>query len=264
MRGRAGTIVVFAIAPFAVGCASGPFGLEVRHPGRVDPVKDEQVAEKAQELPWEGKYEDIEVTTEVPSGITLAGGKVEADPERFVYVGSARSFMEDTRQVAFAKSMFWYESMHPSHSSARDTACKIQWPLRTLTLGIWGLVSPTSWFCYVLYTKKLSTNLAIHTGEMRRVARVLGADLVILESVEAETQSYTTGYGWNTGTGHESVPGASATGYFFIDKRRAQPPSGKSEAGEVETDGAGDPLGLHATSPASTQARPRRGPVVIE
>ena len=207
-----------------MGCASGPFGLEVRHAGRVDPVKDEAVADKAQDLPWDDAYADSEVTTEIPAGVTIERGKVEVDPERYLYLGSARSFMEDTRQVAFAKSMFWYESMHPTHSRARDIACKVQTPLRTLTLGIWGLVSPTSWFCYVLYTKRLSTNLAIHQGELRRAARAMGGNFVLLQSLDAETQSYVTGYGLNAGTGHESVPGASATGYIFVDKRRAAAP----------------------------------------
>jgi len=212
------------VALLACGCASGPFALEVRHAGKVDPAKDESVAEKAQDLPWDGDYGDIEVTTEAPPGITLGNGaSPEVDPERFVYLGSARSFMEDTRQAAFAKSVFWYETMHPSHASARDTFCKVQTPLRTLTLGIWALLSPTSWFCYVLYTKKLSTNLAIHRGEMQRTARAMGGNLVILKSVDAETQSYVTGYGLRTGTGQESVPGASATGYVFLDKRPRAP-----------------------------------------
>lgn len=160
------------------------------------------------------------MTSDAPAGVSLANGKVEADPERYVHLGTARSFMDDTRQAAFAKSVFWYESMHPSHSSARDVACKVQTPLRTLTLGIWALVSPTSWFCYVLYTKKQSTNVAIHSGELRRVARAMGGNLVIM-NVSAETQSYVTGYGWNAGTGSESVPGATATGVVLLDKTRA-------------------------------------------
>lgn len=213
-------MAIAVIAATTCGCASGPFGLEVRHAGKLDPEKDEKVAEAAQDLPWDGDYHEVEVTTEVPQGVTFADGKVTADPERFVVLGSVRSYMDDTRQIAFAKSVWWYESMHPVHSRTRDTLCKVQTPLRTLTLGIWALVSPTSWFCYVLYSKKLTTNAAIHRGELKRAAHAMGGNLVLLTGLEAETQSYATGYGLNAGTGHESVPGASATGWVRVDKTK--------------------------------------------
>jgi hypothetical protein len=206
--------------PLVCGCASGPFALEVRHAGKLDPEKDEKVAEAAQDLPWDGDYGEVEVTTEIPQGVTFADGKVTADPEQYVVLGSVRSFMDDTRQVAFAKSVWWYESMHPTHSSTRDVLCKVQTPLRTLTLGIWALVSPTSWFCYVLYPKKLTTNAAIHRGELKRAAHAMGGNVVLLMGLDAQTQTYVTGYGLNAGTGQESVPGASAIGWVLVDKKK--------------------------------------------
>lgn len=204
------------------GCASGPFALEVRHAGKLDPEKDERVADEAQSLPWDGDYEDIVVTNELPPGVTLEKGVLSAASDRFVVLGDVRSHMDDTRQVAFAKSVFWYESMHESHGAGRDVFCKVQTPLRTLTLGIFALVSPTSWPCYVLYTKKLSTNAAIHRGELRRAARAMGGNLVLLTELAAEQQSYVTGYGLRTGTASESVPGASAHAWILVDKSRGK------------------------------------------
>lgn len=211
-----------AIALAAQGCASGPFALEVRHAGKLDPEKDERVAEAAQDLPWDAPYDDIVVTNELPEGLALEKGALTAQSDKFTILGDVRSFMDDTRQVAFAKSVFWYESMHETHGSGRDVFCKVQTPLRTLTLGIFALVSPTSWPCYVLYTKKLSTNAAIHRGEMRRAARAMGGNLVILTGLDSVSQSYVTGYGANAGTGFESVPGGSAHGWVVIDKSRAK------------------------------------------
>lgn len=204
------------------GCASGPFALEVRHAGKLDPEKDERVADEAQSLPWNGDYEDIVVTTELPPGLTLDKGALTARTDSFVVLGDVRSHMDDTRQIAFAKSVFWYESMHESHGAGRDVFCKVQTPLRTLTLGIFALLSPTSWPCYVLYTKKLSTNATIHRGELRRAARAMGGNLVILTELSAEQQSYVTGYGVRTGTGSESVPGASAHAWVLVDRSRGK------------------------------------------
>jgi len=204
------------------GCASGPFGVEVRHVGRVDPARDERVAEAAQDLPWDGSYDDVEVTSEVPAGIVL-GDKIKVDDtNRWAFLGMARSFMDDTRQVAFAKSVFLFESMHPSEGGGRDVYCKIQTPLRTLTLGIWSLLSPFNWPCFVLYTKRLSKNTALHAQELRRVARAMGGNVVVVQ-IETKTQSYTTGYGFRTGVGYEDVPGASATAWVFLDRSKVTP-----------------------------------------
>jgi len=218
LSGLAGVVAIAALG----GCASGPFALEVRHAGKLDPEKDERVAEEAQALPWDGDYEDIVVTNELPPGVTLEKGALAARSDLFTILGDVRSHMDDTRQAAFAKSVFWYESMHESHGSGRDVFCKVQTPLRTLTLGIFALVSPTSWPCYVLYTKKLSTNAAIHRGELRRAARAMGGNLVILTGINAEQQSYVTGYGYHSGTGSESVPGASAHAWILVDKSRGK------------------------------------------
>lgn len=135
MFGRRLFLAAMLVVMGAPGCASGPFALEVRHAGKLDPEKDERVADEAQSLPWDGNYDDIVVTNELPPVVTLEKGALMARSDLFVILGDVRSHMDDTRQVAFAKSVFWYESMHESHGSGRDVFCKVQTPLRTLTLG---------------------------------------------------------------------------------------------------------------------------------
>lgn len=56
----------------------------------------------------------------------------------------------------------------------------------------------------------------------------MGGNLVLLMGLDAETQTYVTGYGFNSGTGQESVPGASATGWVLVDKQK--PTKGAAKA----------------------------------
>jgi hypothetical protein len=55
---------------------------------------------------------------------------------------------------------------------------------------------------------------------MQRAARAMGGNLVLLMGIEERTQTYVTGYGVNAGSGQESVPGASATGWVLVDKKK--------------------------------------------
>lgn len=102
-----------------MGCATGPYGLEIRHAGKLDPSQNQAAIEKAQALPWEGVYPvDVYMDT-LPPGLTKDEAtkaiKIAPDAEeRIALVGVARSYQEHTR---------WVTQIRGSISSRPCTQC---------------------------------------------------------------------------------------------------------------------------------------------
>lgn len=80
----------------SAACAPGPFGVEVHHAGRVDPVKDEAVADKAQDLPWDGEYKVEVVQQTLPEG----GPYYYSTGHETVMAGQIRAFVLVDKQAA--------------------------------------------------------------------------------------------------------------------------------------------------------------------
>ena len=120
---------------------------------------------------------------------------------------------------SYARSTWWYIDMHDQHSSGRDTYCKVQTPLRTLTLGIWSLFSPFSWPCQILYSGDKKENMKIHVQELKRAATAIGANLVFINRVRNEQQ--VSGNYWSVQT--NNVEAAAVRGFAIVDKTRPIP-----------------------------------------
>ncbi len=203
----------------ATGCATAPFKVQVMPAGNYDPAQTKALSQQAAELPWDREYDVALFLNQIPEGLSMERGKLtvkEGYEDRFEVRGTLRSAPRYNPTAAAAMSAFWYVDMHEQHGRSRDLFCKVQAPLRTLTLGIWWLLSPTSWPCWITYSLNGETNLEIHSQELKRAATVLGANLVVVASARDErgisgslwsVQSYTIEY-------------ARVEGFAVLDKRK--------------------------------------------
>lgn len=218
--------IVSLFALSSTACATGPYGVTVMRAGNYNPDRNEATAEAAKELPWDDTYPVDVVVDTLPEGIKLDGQNLLVDAalkDRYAYLGRINSFQEDNRFTAAAKSVWWYESLHPRHSAARDVYCKVQTPLRTLTLGIYSLLVPLDWPCWVLYSADRDKNLRIHAQELKRAATAMGANLVVLQSVEDQTTLHAnTYYG---GTDSDTVKAASVWAFALVDRAKPTRPA---------------------------------------
>jgi hypothetical protein len=215
------TLLLLALV-LGAGCATPRFDVRIRHAGAYDPSKDQEVEARARAMPWHAEY-PVEVhVDQVPEGLELVDGLLTVKPEaaaRYQILGQVESAHATSGVAAYAASTWWYYPMHERHSAARDTFCRVQLPLRLLTLGIWSLVSPTSWPCQIVYSTDERENLTVHVQELKRAASALGANVVV-GHLESETQvagSYHSVQSYRVG-------GVRLSGFAVLDRRREAPP----------------------------------------
>lgn len=211
-------------------CATAPFKVQVMPTGAYDPAQTAALSQKAAELPWDKEYDVALFLNQVPEGLSMEGGKLavkEGYEDRFEIKGTLRSAFRYNPTAATAMGAFWYVDMHDQHSRSRNLFCKVQMPLRTLTLGIWWLLSPTSWPCWVTYSIRGETNLRIHSQELKRAATVLDANLVVVAKTRDERTI--TGNVWSVQS--YTVEYARVEGFAVLDKRkpRSAAPSGATD-----------------------------------
>jgi hypothetical protein len=198
-------------------CATAPFTVSINHAGRFDPAKDAAAEARAKALPWDGQYAVDLYLNSVPEGLELEGTTLKVRPgqqDRYTILGTVKSEHETSAIGATARGAFWYETMHEQHSRARDIFCKVQTPLRTLTLGAWWLLSPTSWPCWVTYPLDSKSNLELHAQELRRAAAAMGANMVVVAGVHDDWE--VAGNGW--GVQSYTVQAASVSGFAVVDR----------------------------------------------
>ncbi|MCK6458826.1 MAG: hypothetical protein L6Q95_02905 [Planctomycetes bacterium] len=215
------TCVVWSVGS---GCiATGRFAVTVHHAGAYDPAKDRAVQEQAAALPWDRDYPVALYLHDTPEGLRLTNGKLEILPgyeDRYTLLGIIKSEHARDREIQMVVSMLWYVDMHEQHSKSRDLYCKVQTPLRTLTIGLWWAVVPLSWPCWIAYSKDEADNLPIHIQEIKRAATAMGANVVVLGGlgndyvVSGSTRVLVTSY---------TVRAARASAFALVDRSAAQP-----------------------------------------
>jgi hypothetical protein len=189
--------LALALVLVVSGCATGPYGLEIRHAGKLDPAQNQATIEKATTLPWEGTYPvDVYMDT-LPPGLVKDEAtkaiKVAPDAEeRISLLGVARSYQEHTRWVTQIRAVIFFETMHPMHSRTRDTYCKVQTPFRIVTLSLWSL-TPFQWACFFDYSTDAQTNTTVHVQELKRAAHAMGGNLVVINGVTDRVETWSSG-----------------------------------------------------------------------
>jgi hypothetical protein len=184
-------LAVALLMCLAIGCATPAFELRIKHMGAYDPVKNEASEKRARSLKWDREYQVKVYLNQIPKGFAYKGSVLSVKPayqSRFKILAAISSGHAMSAQLSYALSTWWYVTMHDRHSRARDIFCKVQMPLRLLTLGIWSLFSPTSWPCQILYSRSERTNLKLHIQELKRAATAIGANLVIVSRQVNERQ----------------------------------------------------------------------------
>lgn len=210
----------------ATACATPSFEVRVSHYGTVDPMRDQRVAEEAQDLPWDADYAVKVVQGKLPEGLELRGSTLEVKAgftERYEVIGEVRSQHRMNPTASYALATWWYIDMHDKHSSFRDGYCKAQMPLRLLTLGIWSLFSPFNWPCQVLYSTDRDDNFVIHIQELKRAATAMGANLLVLTAIRDErTTQVTIGYGYAAAQSY-NTEAAQVSAFALVDKSAPLP-----------------------------------------
>lgn len=146
--------MVCGLALATTACSTGRFSLYIE-PSSALKRSGEVLQEQAQDAPWDSEY-SVQVINNVdspPPGITIEGGRYSVTPgyeQTITYLGRIESAHGGSRMKALALSVYLFYDLHDSESSVINTYCKVTFPLRTLTLGIWSLL-PWSWPCWADY-----------------------------------------------------------------------------------------------------------------
>lgn len=221
------------LAALAIGCATPAFEVRIKHVGAYDPLRNEASEKRARALAWQREYPVKVYLNQIPEGFSFNNGLLSVKPayrSRFSIVAAVSSGHAMSATASYALSTWWYVTMHKQHSRARDIFCKVQMPLRLLTLGIWSLFSPTSWPCQILYSRSERQNLKIHVQELKRAAAAVGANLVIVSRLVDEHQVSGTWYSRQS----YRVAAARVSGFAVLDRGAgvapAQPPAPVSPA----------------------------------
>jgi hypothetical protein len=179
------------------GCYVPPYRTSIQHTGAAGTKRDAEVTARARELPWESTYDVQIFESALPDGLQGADGgrRIEIKPgfeDRWEVLGEVESAFRypDEWDLGWAAG-FWTVPMHQQHSRERDTYCKVQAPLRAITLSLWNLV-PFSWACFPKYPD----NDLVHRQELKRAASAMGGDTVVLidRGSRDQTRIASTGY----------------------------------------------------------------------
>lgn len=212
------SVFAAAIASGTLACAPAAYDVHIMSAGVVDVQHDRHLVEKAMELHWEA--DDVTVFHETPpDGLSIANGELVIEPAyaaRYRLVGTLSSSQKDGIVVSL-QSIFLYPPFHSTVSRGRDAYCKGQTPLRILTLGMWSIFSPFNWACFPTQNRDFYDSMAIHVGELRRAAAVLGANIVVIGKVrERQTISGSVGrFGASATT--TTVAAAAVDAFAIVD-----------------------------------------------
>ncbi len=173
----------------AGACAPGPYDVEVRYPGAFDAKAGRAAQEKIYELPW-GAGAHVRVIEKVsdedplPDGLALEDGKLRIDAvERYEILGEVTVHRSASPSEVRILTAWLHAPMHVSAGDARRIYCGAQTPFRLVTLGIWTIFVPLNYPCFVTYPESTGVAMAIHVGEIRRAATVLGGNLALVLQV---------------------------------------------------------------------------------
>jgi hypothetical protein len=174
LRGTAFCAVVLLSA-----CYNPRYQHQITSFGNLDVARDKALAQKAEDLDWNADYSDIRVLVgSTPPGIQLedGGSRIAIDAEqasRYTVLGTATS---KAGNVNPSLLLFWYVPPHDSEGKFRKVWCAWQAPFRALTLGVFWKMVPFDWGCGPRNTGDPS----LHERELRRMARAMGGNLVIV------------------------------------------------------------------------------------
>lgn len=190
------TLFLLLCSHFA--CALPDYAVRVSSFGEFDLARDRAIQERAQALAAAGAEPSVKVLKgAVPEGLALSEHRLDVLPgyeAHYTVLGTVTSHHRYNTPVLRVRAAYWYVDMDEEESRFRDTYCKVQTPLRLLTLGIWGIVSPFNWACFPSYPTGLE-NLRHHERTLRQAAAAMGGNLVILssQSDRKEMGVYATG-----------------------------------------------------------------------
>ncbi len=172
---RAASIV--ALAAFSTACATIelPQTARVNVFGEAEPGRDARLSAESASAPID---EQIEILSgRVPAGIDLRRNEIAVLPsytDRYEVLGTVTV----TRGSTGFRNFFWSHAVDQGWAKA---LCYPQAPLKLLTLGVWGVVSPLNWPC--IYRKRPAQEAkddSLRFAALRRAAGVMGGNLVLV------------------------------------------------------------------------------------
>lgn len=215
--------VVFLSIVLAVltGCANFRYdatAYNVNKDGKISKkISSEEIKAK---IPYSPNLPVKVYQNDLPKGITLKGKGIvtsKSFDRKFSYVGevtSKQAYWDSN--MSTNRGMFWYIPLNDNHNSFRRTACAVQAPLKAITLGIWNIV-PTNWPCWGRYSKS-AENLELHHTELKRAARALDGDIVVIVSTKSKSSFLQTQDGYRV-SAYKDEGIMKMTGFVF--KRKA-------------------------------------------
>ncbi len=210
-------LMVCGLVFATTACSTGHFSLYIE-PSPALRRSGEVLQEQAKDASWDEEYA-VQVVNHVdrpPAGITVKDGRYSVAPgygETITYLGQIDSHHGGSRMKALAMSVFLFYDLHDSAFFGLDAYCKVTFPLRTLTLGVWALM-PWSWPCWADYPTDGATNARLHTQELKRAAHVMGGNLVLIQRWHSVNVTYVNQ--WGSATGGDRMTNAGVRAHVFL------------------------------------------------
>lgn len=162
------------------GCATAADHVRIARYGAVDTTADQELADKAEALPWHKDYPVVVVRGTLPPGISIdKDGSIEVDRSATGETEVLGTVSSEADPSAFIASTIWYADLHPSEGVPRDAFCKAQLPLRVVTLSLWSYLTPFGWVCLAV-PRGDDRGFRLHLQELRRAAYAMGGNMVVL------------------------------------------------------------------------------------
>jgi hypothetical protein len=177
------TMALLACAGMAVaGCATPAYHLSVVRFGDVDVSGGRTVVNTAETMTDADEKTVRAITGTLPAGLELTenGQKLLVHSDRYRVLGSVTSRHEYTMNELVMLTLYWKPKFHPETSSALDTFCWAQAPLKVITLTLWNVV-PFAWPCWAKYPSE-DDNIVLHVGNLKRLTKAMGGNLMVLAS----------------------------------------------------------------------------------
>jgi hypothetical protein len=173
-------LCVLLAALALAGCATAANHVKIARYGAVDVSADEDLADKAEAMPWHKDYPVVVMRGVLPQGVEISeNGKISVDRAAAGEIQVLGTVESEANAGAILQSTAWYVDMHPSEGAARDWFCKVQLPLRLATLTLWSYLTPFGWVCLAA-PRADERGFRLHLQELRRAAYAMGGNLVVL------------------------------------------------------------------------------------
>lgn len=201
--------VAFAALMAAVlsACASVPAGLraDAYGEGDVDLARDRAVVDAAKEL--EETPEIPVFRGKLPPGINIKdnGTVIEIAPSHageYEVLGKVESDYTKGMSSAVVNNLWWtwdYEQ------GWRKGLCYPQIPLKIVTLGIYSYFSPLHWPCMAVVPTSEESRQETHYANLKRLAKAMGADFVVLAAKSALEVTTVSKYGSRSTSVHADI-----------------------------------------------------------